>query len=262
MLRRNLSSVFVAGAHVFPGGAVDDDDRGPAAQALVTGVDAASASRGSGATTAVSASGSRRSGSPSRRPVSCSRATPRPGLPWRARRRGPRRARAAGRGRRSSFSAIVPTPGSCSTPDACGCSGTGSHRPAHRAGTTPGSSSRRRPPATPTSHDEDETIASEWVRPADALEQAARKDLDLIYPTYRSSRRCPGSTRPRRCSRPLDDAWQDAPGALAEVVGERAWQVRLPGDGDDESRAGADRCAHSTTPVGRSRQGAPRRGTS
>lgn len=37
MLRRNLASEFVAGAYVFPGGSVDPDDRGPAAEALCRG---------------------------------------------------------------------------------------------------------------------------------------------------------------------------------------------------------------------------------
>ena len=45
MLRRNLKSEFVGGAHVFPGGAVDLDDGDPALHALVLGVDDAQASR-------------------------------------------------------------------------------------------------------------------------------------------------------------------------------------------------------------------------
>jgi 8-oxo-dGTP pyrophosphatase MutT (NUDIX family) len=38
MLRRNLASEFVAGAYVFPGGAVDPDDRGPEAERLCRGL--------------------------------------------------------------------------------------------------------------------------------------------------------------------------------------------------------------------------------
>jgi 8-oxo-dGTP pyrophosphatase MutT (NUDIX family) len=38
MLRRNLNSDFVGGAYVFPGGGVDLDDAGPSAQALAIGV--------------------------------------------------------------------------------------------------------------------------------------------------------------------------------------------------------------------------------
>ena len=37
MLRRNLASEFVAGVYVFPGGSVDPDDRGPAAEELCRG---------------------------------------------------------------------------------------------------------------------------------------------------------------------------------------------------------------------------------
>ena len=44
MLRRNLASEFVAGAYVFPGGSVDPDDRGPAAEALCRGMTDAEAS--------------------------------------------------------------------------------------------------------------------------------------------------------------------------------------------------------------------------
>jgi 8-oxo-dGTP pyrophosphatase MutT (NUDIX family) len=44
MLRRNLASEFVAGAYVFPGGSVDPEDRGPAAEALCRGMTDAEAS--------------------------------------------------------------------------------------------------------------------------------------------------------------------------------------------------------------------------
>ena len=44
MLRRNLASEFVAGAYVFPGGSVDPDDRGSAAEELCRGLSDARAS--------------------------------------------------------------------------------------------------------------------------------------------------------------------------------------------------------------------------
>jgi 8-oxo-dGTP pyrophosphatase MutT (NUDIX family) len=44
MLRRNLSSEFVAGVYVFPGGSVDSDDRGPEAERLCRGMTDAQAS--------------------------------------------------------------------------------------------------------------------------------------------------------------------------------------------------------------------------
>jgi 8-oxo-dGTP pyrophosphatase MutT (NUDIX family) len=45
MLQRNLASEFVAGAYVFPGGSVDPDDRGPAAEAICDGLTGARASQ-------------------------------------------------------------------------------------------------------------------------------------------------------------------------------------------------------------------------
>jgi 8-oxo-dGTP pyrophosphatase MutT (NUDIX family) len=44
MLRRNLESEFVAGAYVFPGGSVDEEDRGPEAAARCRGLTGAEAS--------------------------------------------------------------------------------------------------------------------------------------------------------------------------------------------------------------------------
>ncbi len=44
MLRRNFDSVWIAGASVFPGGAIDDDDRDPAWEARTRGVDDPAAS--------------------------------------------------------------------------------------------------------------------------------------------------------------------------------------------------------------------------
>src|SRR5215510_6422337 len=45
MMQRNLQSGFMAGAYVFPGGAVDDEDLDPGFYALCTGLDDAQASR-------------------------------------------------------------------------------------------------------------------------------------------------------------------------------------------------------------------------
>ena len=45
MMQRNLNSGFMAGAYVFPGGGIDDEDRDPALYALCMGVDDAEASR-------------------------------------------------------------------------------------------------------------------------------------------------------------------------------------------------------------------------
>ena len=45
LMQRNLASDFVGGAYVFPGGAVDPEDRDPASAAVCTGPDDAEASR-------------------------------------------------------------------------------------------------------------------------------------------------------------------------------------------------------------------------
>src|SRR5262245_37579760 len=45
MMQRNLQSGFMAGAYVFPGGAVDDEDQDPALYALCAGMDDREASR-------------------------------------------------------------------------------------------------------------------------------------------------------------------------------------------------------------------------
>src|ERR1700722_9726447 len=45
MLRRNLTSDFVGGAYVFPGGGVDASDASPAAHRLAYGLNDAEASR-------------------------------------------------------------------------------------------------------------------------------------------------------------------------------------------------------------------------
>src|SRR4029453_11759624 len=35
-------------------------------------------------------------------------------------------------------------------------------------------------------HDDSEAVASEWIRPADALARARAHDIELIYPTVRT----------------------------------------------------------------------------
>ena len=49
MMQRNLNSGFMAGAYVFPGGAIDDEDRDPSLYALCAGLDDGEASRRLGA---------------------------------------------------------------------------------------------------------------------------------------------------------------------------------------------------------------------
>ena len=64
----------------------------------------------------------------------------------------------------------------------CTTSATGSRRRARPAATTRASSWPARPRAGPA-HDDRETIANCWIRPADALERHQAGDFDLILPT-------------------------------------------------------------------------------
>ena len=61
---------------------------------------------------------------------------------------------------------------------------TGSRRRARRRGaSTPASSSPSHPPAQTHTHDDNETVASEWVRPADALARGRAGEMALMPPT-------------------------------------------------------------------------------
>ena len=69
MLQRNLASEFVAGAYVFPGGAVDPEDHGPSVEALCRGRSDAEASAVLGVESGGWPSGWPLCGSASRRPA-------------------------------------------------------------------------------------------------------------------------------------------------------------------------------------------------
>ena len=102
-------------------------------------------------------------------------------------------------------------------------------------------------------HDDDETVASDWLTADDALERSRRGDIDLIYPTYRTLQAIGRFTTCAALFEALDDAWQGAPDVLRPVGVANGWQVRLP---DDEVMEGADEADARAYSVG----GLPRRG--
>jgi 8-oxo-dGTP pyrophosphatase MutT (NUDIX family) len=79
-------------------------------------------------------------------------------------------------------------------------------------------------------HDDNELVASAWVRPVDALAQHADGDIDLIFPTEMSLRALSHYDRSRDLLSDLDAVPHDAAGqpvVVSEGTGER---VALPQD--------------------------------
>lgn len=262
MLRRNLSSVFVAGAYVFPGGAVDADDRSDAICALVDGVDDREASArvgraegGLGFWVAAIRESFEEAGVLLARDAHTG-AHPSPevidGLA------ADRVSLAAGE---REFATVVRDAGLVLD---AGCLRVFGHW------ITPSPAPRRydtwfflapAPAGHAYVHDDEETIASTWVRPEEALELARRKQLELIYPTFLSIEALSRFDTTTALFAAVDRAWTDPEHALRPVeAGGRAWQVVLPGDDDDAEERLADAMAHSTTSPRRPEQaplGAP-----
>jgi 8-oxo-dGTP pyrophosphatase MutT (NUDIX family) len=79
-------------------------------------------------------------------------------------------------------------------------------------------------------HDDNELVASGWVRPADALAQAATGAIDLILPTEMSLRALARYDRARPLLDDLDAAARDARGCLQVVAVGSGERVALPAD--------------------------------
>jgi 8-oxo-dGTP pyrophosphatase MutT (NUDIX family) len=189
MLQRRFDSAFVGGAHVFPGGAVDPDDRGPGVEGWCEGRSDVDASRqlgvpsgglgfwvaavrecfeeagvllaydGDGAVLDLAASTDRQRFAEHRRSVD---------------------------GGGGSLAAVCDAEGLRLATDAM-------HYLSHWV--TPEGSPRRydtrffvteAPAGQVPSHDEHETIADMWTTPAAALDAYARGDVELIMPTLRT----------------------------------------------------------------------------
>ncbi|MGH8988669.1 MAG: NUDIX hydrolase [Acidimicrobiales bacterium] len=235
LLRRNLSSDFVGGAHVFPGGAVDPDDSGGRVARLCPGLDdgMASAILGVGAgglaywvaavrecfeeagllfacrsdAAAVSSSGPGDATTLAR---------------WRA----------ALHARERTFVEICESEGLSLSVAAL-------RYFAHWI--TPDGAPRRydtrffvaaAPDDQAPTHDEHETIAHEWVRPAHALERCRAGGMELVLPTRRNLQAI------GRFSTVADlleaaSAAGEIPTVLPRMVAdERGERVLLPGDPD------------------------------
>jgi 8-oxo-dGTP pyrophosphatase MutT (NUDIX family) len=250
MLRRNQRSVFVAGAHVFPGGAVDLEDRAPSTFALVHGIDDVTASARLGREqgglafwvaairetfeeAGVLLARDRANGDAIRTDVAA-------GLEHA---RGPV---AAGD---ISFARLV-------TDHGLVLDGGSLRVLSHWI--TPMPAPRRydtwffvapAPPDHAYVHDDDETVESEWLATGDALERSRRGEIDLIYPTYRTLQAIGRFASCADLFAALDHVWRDPPmeSAMRVVSGSHAWQVHLPGDELDDHEQEADARAHSVT---------------
>jgi 8-oxo-dGTP pyrophosphatase MutT (NUDIX family) len=190
MLRRNLEAPFMGGAYVFPGGAVDVEDRAPELLARCHGRDDATASAalglpegGLGFWVAAIREAFEEAGvllarsAATRLPVDLDD-------PSRAARLEATR-RTVGRGERS-FLEVVEDEDLVLDVGAL-------HLFSHWV--TPGGAPRRydtwffvaaAPDGHAYLHDDGETVASVWIRPGDALSRAERGELELILPTIRN----------------------------------------------------------------------------
>jgi 8-oxo-dGTP pyrophosphatase MutT (NUDIX family) len=186
MLRRNLESTWVAGAYVFPGGAVDPEDRDPALAARCPGLDDARASSLLGLRTgglgywvaAVRETFEEAGVLLARSAATGDLVDPEaPGLA--DLRTALNEGATTWRGLVESLDLVLDVGGL--------------HAFSHWI--TPEGAPRRydtrffvvaAPDGHAYSHDETETVASRWVRPADALDAADRGELELIFPTRKS----------------------------------------------------------------------------
>jgi 8-oxo-dGTP pyrophosphatase MutT (NUDIX family) len=80
-------------------------------------------------------------------------------------------------------------------------------------------------------HDDNELVASDWVRPADALASFAAGTIDLILPTEMSLRALAAYERTADVLADLDAAPRDASGGLAVLPVGAGERVSLPADG-------------------------------
>jgi 8-oxo-dGTP pyrophosphatase MutT (NUDIX family) len=86
-------------------------------------------------------------------------------------------------------------------------------------------------------HDDNELVASAWVRPDDALAQHAAGEIDLIFPTEMSLRALSHYDHSRDLFRDLDAAPSDSNGGLLVLPGGNGERVALPADGDRPTAA-------------------------
>lgn len=86
------------------------------------------------------------------------------------------------------------------------------------------------PPAQEALHDKRETIANCWIRPADALEQHRRGELDLIFPTIRNLQAI-GRFDTSAALLDAAAAIEEVPAILPRIVNDHGGvRILLPGD--------------------------------
>jgi 8-oxo-dGTP pyrophosphatase MutT (NUDIX family) len=228
MLRRTLAAEFMGGAHVFPGGAVDAGDRAPELVARCHGRDDSAASTqlglhagGIGFWVAAIREAFEEAGVLLAR----SAATGQPvdlGEPGVAARLETAR-REVGRGERPFLEVVA---GEDLLLD------TGSlHLFSHWI-TPPGAPRRydtwffvaAAPEGHAYLHDDSETVASVWIRPADALAAAERGELEIIFPTMRNLEQL---ARFASAGELLEAVTASEPRVVADAGGAR---ILLPGD--------------------------------
>jgi 8-oxo-dGTP pyrophosphatase MutT (NUDIX family) len=244
MLRRSLRSVFVGGAYVFPGGAVDPADRDPALLAAVAGIDAADAARrlrlddALGFWVAAIRESFEEAGVMlARHAATDERLVLDLGAPSEL--DADRRALIAGD--RSLLEII--------TARGLALDG-GALAPFARWITPPGAPRRYdtwffvapAPAGHVYEHDDEETIASVWVRPADALEQARLKEIELIYPTFRCLQALSHFETSADVLDAVQSVWDDDPSPMRVENPGKGWMLRLAGRDDV-----TDAAVHSTT---------------
>jgi 8-oxo-dGTP pyrophosphatase MutT (NUDIX family) len=219
MLRRNPRSVFVAGAYVFPGGAVDDEDEEPELLERCHGRDAEDADRMLGFPGALRfwVAAIRESFEEAGVLVACDGA----GEPVDVDLEGVPEALAADRtallARERSFVDIVR--GHDAYLDAGALAPVGHW-------ITPELAPRRydtwffvaaAPEGHVYEHDDDETVASVWMRPLDALAAARDKRIELIYPTYRSLQSLAAFETSKELLDAVDAVWREDPEPMRTV---------------------------------------------
>ena len=257
MLRRSLRSTFVAGAYVFPGGAVDDGDAAPALLARCHGIAGEAADGMLGQPAALrywvaairesfeeagvllAAGPARVSRSTSTSPVSPRGSTPTGARSWRA--------------SVSSSTSCAPTTRFSTRARCCPRLG-GSRRWGVHAVTTRGSSSRPRPKVMCTST----TTTRPW-RPCGCVPPTRWRALAPTRSTSstRRSARCrcsPGSSDPPTCSPRSARAWRDDPQPMREVAPDQGWMLHLggvPAEASGVDELEADALDHATFTVAR-----------
>lgn len=249
MLRRTLNAAFVAGAYVFPGGAVDADDRSADTLSLVAAPTPAEADARLGTDQALGfwVAAIRESFEEAGVLLACDASSGEPIS-------GDRDSFAADRLRLASGDASFPS----IVRERGAVLDAGALAPfAHWI--TPEGNPRRydtwffvaaAPEGHVYEHDDTETVASEWIEPSVALERARTREIELIYPTFRSLQMLAHFDSSAAVLEAVRAVWAERSDPMLTVNPEQGWVVDLPGV--DHGRDGvADAIQHSTTSAGR-----------